>query len=355
MESQKRTEIKDLGEFGLIDHLTHSFESQNKSTIKGVGDDAAVIDRGAYYELVSTDVLVEGIHFDLSYTPLKHLGYKAVAVNISDIAAMNGVAEQITVSIAISNRVSIEALDALYDGIKVACGDYKVDLVGGDTTSSLSGLMISITAIGKVDKDKVVYRDGAKIGDVVCVTGELGGAYMGLQILEREKQVFLDAPGAQPKLEEFNYIVQRLLKPRARMDVIHDLNELGAVPSSMIDISDGLASELHHIAKQSQVGFKIIDENIPVNNETYETALTLNIGPVTCAMNGGEDYELLFTISREGYEKIKTHFDIVGIGEVVAKEEGVNIVTKAGRAHPITAQGWNHFNDEDEDEDEDEA
>jgi len=346
MESEKRTEIKDLGEFGLIDHLTKSFENQNKSTIKGVGDDAAVIDRGDYFELISTDVLVEGVHFDLSYTPLKHLGYKAVAVNVSDIAAMNGVAEHITVSIAISNRVSVEALDELYEGIKFACGDYKVDLVGGDTTSSLSGLMISVTAIGRVDKDKVVYRDGAKVGDVVCVTGELGGAYMGLQILEREKQVFMDAPDAQPKLEEFNYIVQRLLKPSARMDVIHDLKELNAVPNSMIDISDGLASELHHLAKQSQVGFKIIDENIPVNNETYETALQLNIGPVTCAMNGGEDYELLFTISREGYEKIKTHFDIVGIGEVVPKEEGVNIITKAGRAHPITAQGWNHFEQE---------
>ncbi len=348
MDSEKRTEINTLGEFGLIDHLTNSFKNQNKSTIKGVGDDAAVIDRGDYFEVVTTDILIEGIHFDLSYTPLKHLGYKAVAVNVSDIAAMNGTPEQITVSIAISNRISVEALEELYEGIKFACGDYKVDLIGGDTTSSLSGLMISITAIGKVDKDKVTYRNGAKVGDVVCVTGELGGAYMGLQILEREKQVFLDLPDAQPKLDKYNYIVQRLLKPRARMDVIHDMNELGAVPNAMIDISDGLASELHHIAKQSEVGFKIIDENIPVNNETYETALALNIGPVTCAMNGGEDYELLFTISREGYEKLKTHFDIVGIGEVVPKEEGINIITKAGRAHPITAQGWNHFEEENE-------
>jgi thiamine-monophosphate kinase len=348
MDTQKRTEINQLGEFGLIDHLTKSFENQNKSTIKGIGDDAAVIDRGDYFELISTDVLIEGIHFDLSYTPLKHLGYKAVAVNVSDIAAMNGLPEQITVSIAISNRISVEALEELYEGIKFACADYKVDLVGGDTTSSLSGLMISVTAIGTVKKEEVVYRNGAQVGDVVCVTGELGGAYMGLQILEREKQVFLDAPGAQPKLEEFNYIVQRLLKPKARLDVIHDFKELGAVPNAMIDISDGLASELHHIAKQSDVGFKIIDENLPVNNETYETALSLNIGPVTCAMNGGEDYELLFTISRKGYEKLKTHFDIVGIGEVVPKEEGLNIVTKSGRAHPITAQGWNHFEEEEE-------
>ena len=348
MDSTKRTEINQLGEFGLIDHLTKSFKNQNKSTIKAVGDDAAVIDRGDYYELVSTDVLVEGIHFDLSYTPLKHLGYKSIAVNVSDIAAMNGIAEQVTVSIAISNRISVEALDELYEGIQFACNDYKVDLVGGDTTSSLSGLMISVTAIGTVKKEEVTYRSGAKVGDVVCVTGELGGAYMGLQILEREKQVFLGTPGAQPKLDEYNYIVERLLKPKARMDVIHDFKELKAIPSAMIDISDGLASELHHLAKQSDVGFKIIDENLPVNNETYETALSLNIGPVTCAMNGGEDYELLFTISREGYEKLKTHFDIVGIGEVVPKEEGLNIVTKAGRAHPITAQGWNHFEEEEE-------
>lgn len=348
MDNQKRTEIGELGEFGLIDHLTNSFENKKPSTIKGIGDDAAVIDRGEYFELISTDTLVEGVHFDLSYTPLKHLGYKAIAVNISDIAAMNGTPEQITVSLAISNRVSVEALDEIYEGIKFACNDYNVDLIGGDTTSSLSGLMINVTAIGKVDKNKVVYRNGAKVGDVVCVTGELGGAYMGLQILEREKQVYLSAPEAQPKLEEFNYIVQRLLKPRARVDVIHDLNELKAIPTSMIDISDGLASELHHIGKQSKVGFNIWDQNIPVNDNTYETALKFNIGPVTCAMNGGEDYELLLTVSREDYEKIKTHFDIVGIGEVTPPEDGINVVTKGGTPHPIQAQGWNHFKEDEE-------
>ena len=258
---EKRTEINELGEFGLIKHLTKDIKLENKSSVLGVGDDAAVIDRGEYYEVVSTDILVENIHFDLSYTPLKHLGYKSVAVNISDIAAMNGLPEQITVSIAVSNRISVEALDELYEGIKFACKDYKVDLVGGDTTSSLAGLMISITVIGKVDKDKVAYRNGAKIGDVVCVSGELGGAYMGLQILEREKQVFKDAPQAQPKLDGHDYIVGQLLKPKARTDIVHDFTELGAQPSSMIDISDGLASELHHIASQSNVGMKILDEN----------------------------------------------------------------------------------------------
>ena len=346
MSEVKRTEISELGEFGLIDRLTSNFKNLNTSTILGVGDDAAVIDRGDYYEVVSTDLLVEGIHFDLSYTPLKHLGHKAISVNVSDIAAMNAIPEQITVSIALSNRVSVEALEELYSGIEQACVDYKVDLVGGDTTSSTSGLMISVTAIGKVSKEKIVYRSGAKVGDVVCVSGELGAAYMGLQLLEREKQVFLDAPEMQPELDGNAFNIGQLLKPKARVDIVHDLDELKVIPSAMIDISDGLASELHHLAKQSKVGFNIWDENVPVNNQTYELALKFKIGPVTTALNGGEDYELLFTLSKTEYEKIKTHFDIVGIGEVIAADKGVNLITKAKTSYPITAQGWNHFDEE---------
>lgn len=343
MSETKRTEINELGEFGLIDHLTSKFKNQNKSTVYGVGDDAAVIDRGDYYEVVSTDLLVEGIHFDLSYTPLKHLGHKAISVNVSDIAAMNAIPEQVTVSVALSNRASVEAMEELYAGIEQACEDYKVDLIGGDTTSSFSGIMISVTAIGKVAKDKIVYRSGAQVGDVVCVSGELGAAYMGLQLLEREKQVFLDTPEMQPKLDGNEFNIGQLLKPKARVDIIHDFEELKAVPNAMIDISDGLASELHHLAKQSNVGFNIFDENVPVNNQTYELALKFNIGPVTTAMNGGEDYQLLFTLSKEEYEKIKTHFDIVGIGEVVEADQGVNLITKAKSSYPISAQGWNHF------------
>ena len=343
MSDTQRTELSELGEFGLIQRLGKPFATQNPSTIKGIGDDAAVIDFGEQVGLVSTDYLVEGIHFDLAYTPLKHLGFKAVAVNVSDIAAMNGVPTQITVSLALSNRFSVEALEELYEGIKIACEAYKVDLVGGDTTSSLSGLVISVTALGMAKKEDVVYRSNAKVGDVVCVTGDLGGAYLGLQILEREKQVFMGDQEMQPELEGFDYVIQRLLKPEARMDIVHMFKEMKFKPNSMIDISDGLASELIHIGSQSGVGFEIWDENLPIDNVTYEKAIELNLGPEACALNGGEDYELLFTCSPKEIEKLKNFADIHTIGEVKEKEYGFKFVTKQGNVYDLTAQGWNHF------------
>jgi thiamine-monophosphate kinase len=331
---KNRKEIKDLGEFGLIDHLTSSFSTyQQPSTYVGVGDDAAVIDLGDEYLLVSTDMLVEGIHFDLAYTPLHHLGYKAVAVNISDIAAMNGKPEQITISIAISNRFSVEALEQVYEGVKAACTNYAIDLVGGDTTSSTSGLVISITAIGRVAKNKLVQRKGAKANDVICVTGDLGAAYMGLQILEREKEVFLTNPEMQPNLEVYDYLVGRILKPEARTDVVFDMAEKNILPTAMIDVSDGLASELFHICKQ----------NIPVDNQTYETAIEFKIDPITCALNGGEDYELLFSIPQSEIEKIKLHPDIHMIGYFHANTQERIMVTKQGNSVAVQAQGWTHF------------
>jgi len=295
--SDKRSEISQLGEFGLIDHISEKFSPKNTNSVKGIGDDAAVISAGDDCILISTDMLVEGIHFDLAYTPIQHLGYKAVAVNVSDIAAMNGVAEQITVSIALSNRFSIEAVDALYAGINSACENYKVDLVGGDTTSSVSGLIISITALGRAKKENITYRSGAKVNDIICVTGDLGAAFMGLQVLEREKQVYISDPNMQPNIEKYEYLVGRQLRPEARTDIVFDLREAGVQPSSMIDISDGLASELFHIAKNSGVGIRIYDDKIPIDNVAFETAVEFNLDPLTCALNGGEDYELLFTIS----------------------------------------------------------
>jgi thiamine-monophosphate kinase len=342
--SEKRTEIKDLGEFGLINRLAKNFSLNNTSSLTGIGDDAAVIDAGESCVLVSTDMLVEGIHFDLGYTPLAHLGYKAVAVNVSDIAAMNGKAEQITVSIALSNRFSLEAVDTLYQGIKAACDNYKVDLVGGDTTSSVSGLIISITAIGKAKKDKIVYRHGAKPGDIICVTGDLGAAYLGLQVMEREKQVFMANPEAQPGIEKYEYMVGRLLKPEARMDIIYELEELGIQPTSMIDISDGLASELFHLVTQSGTGFRIFEDKLPIETFAYETAaIEFKIDPSTCALHGGEDYELLFTIGQEHFEKIKNHQDIHLIGYMHENKKENIMLTKQGNVVPITAQGWNHF------------
>lgn len=338
-----RTDIASLGEFGLIKHLTSSVKINHAHTVKGIGDDAAVIDREAYFELISTDMLVEGVHFDLSYTPLKHLGYKAVAVNVSDIAAMNGIAEHITVSLAVSNRFSVEALEELYKGINAACEDYKIDFVGGDTTSSLSGLIISVTVSGKVAKDKVVYRSGAKFGDILCVTGDLGAAYLGLQILEREKAVFLDNPEMQPELDGNDYLIKRILKPEARTDVIYELAELGVVPTSMIDISDGLASEVMHIAEKSDVGLVVYEENLPVDAEVSSVAFDFKLGPTTCVMNGGEDYELLFTINKEDLPKIEKSALVSVIGQVVEKEHGVYLVSKANKRHDIKAQGWNHF------------
>lgn len=343
--NEKRSEISQLGEFGLIDRISTKFRIVNQSSLKGIGDDAAVIGLGSENDcmLVSTDMLVEGIHFDLTYTPIHHLGYKAVAVNVSDIAAMNGKPEQITVSIAISNRFSIEAIDALYDGIKSACENYKVDLVGGDTSSSISGLVISVTALGRAKKEKIAYRSGAMAGDIICVTGDLGGAFMGLQILEREKQVFLVDPQMQPDLERFNYMVKRLLKPEARTDIVFELEELGIKPTAMIDISDGLASELFHVARNSGVGVRIFEDKIPIDTSTYETAVEFGLDPITCALNGGEDYELLFTIPQSDFEKIKNHQDIHFVGYVHEKKDQNVLITKNGNVVPLQAQGWSHL------------
>ena len=344
-DQSKRTEISKVGEFGLIDHLTKDVKIYNQSTEKGIGDDAAVLQNSAELKtVVSTDLLVEGVHFDLAYVPLKHLGYKAVAVNVSDIAAMNAIPQQITVSIAISNRFSIEALDQIYDGIKAACQSYQVDLVGGDTTSSRSGLVISVTAIGQAKASELTYRNGAKKGDILCVTGDLGAAYLGLNILEREKQEFLANPDMQPALEGKDYLIQRQLKPEARMDVIHELRDLDIVPTSMIDISDGLASETFHICTQSNLGAVIYEEKLPYDRMTYEVAATdFKIPLLTCALNGGEDYELLFTISQEDFKKIETHSKISFIGYMQDADKGIKLVTNAEQVIDVKAQGWEHF------------
>ncbi|MCC5939110.1 MAG: thiamine-phosphate kinase [Lunatimonas sp.] len=339
----KRTEISELGEFGLIEKLQQQIEIYHDTTILGVGDDAAVIDCGANYRVVTTDLLVEGVHFDLSYCPLKHLGFKAVAVNVSDVAAMNALPKEITVSIALSNRFSVEAVEELYEGIQLAAKHYNVDLVGGDTTASRSGLVISVTALGETTKDRVVYRSGAKVNDIICVTGDLGGALMGLQVLEREKQVFLANPEMRPDLEKYAYITSRQLRPDARMDIVHELRDLDVVPSSMMDISDGLASELFHISKASGVGVTIYEDKLPIDKETYDVAVEFNMDPVTAVLNGGEDYELLFTISQSDYAKLEKHPDIHFIGHVNAAEEGKHLVTKSGTAVPLKAQGWKHF------------
>ena len=341
--SENRSEISQLGEFGLIDRIREKFTLVNATSLTGIGDDAAVIEAGDDNLLVSTDMLVEGIHFDLSYTPIHHLGYKAVAVNVSDIAAMNGRAEQVTVSIALSNRFSIEAVDALYAGIKAACENYKVDLVGGDTTSSASGLVISITVLGRAKKEKIAYRNGAKVNDIICVTGDLGAAFTGLQVLEREKEVYLSDPGMQPHLEKYEYLVGRQLKPEARTDIVFDLEEAGVTPTSMIDISDGLASELLHIAKNSGVGLRIYEDKVPIDHTTYETAIEFKLDPITCALNGGEDYELLFTIAKADQEKIKNHPDIHFIGYIHERKSENVLITKQEIAVPLRAQGWDHF------------
>ncbi|MFY8035612.1 MAG: thiamine-phosphate kinase [Cyclobacteriaceae bacterium] len=341
--AENRTELNQIGEFGLIDRIQKQFSMQNPTSVLGIGDDAAIMDAGNDYLLVTTDMLLEGIHFDLSYMPLQHLGYKAVAVNVSDIAAMNGKPEQITIGLALSNRFSVEAIDALYSGIHAACENYKVDLVGGDTTASASGLVISITAMGRVAKDKVVKRSTAKNNDIICVTGDLGASYMGLQVLEREKQVFLTNPEMQPDLEKYEYLVGRQLKPEARMDIVHELADKNIVPTSMIDISDGLASELMHLGKNSNLGVKIFEENVPIDSMTYETAIEFKLDPITCALNGGEDYELLFTISPADHEKLKNHPDIHFIGHMHSNTQQNVMVTKQQTVVPLKAQGWNHF------------
>lgn len=342
-ENNKRTEIGELGEFGLIEKISQTFATKNESSLVGIGDDAAVIDSGDHLKLLSTDMLLEGVHFDLSYMPIQHLGYKAVAVNVSDIAAMNGKPKQITMSLGLSNRFSVEAVEAFYEGVRFACEDFGVDLIGGDTTSSPSGLVISVSVVGEVAKDKVVYRKNAEENDIICVTGDLGGALMGLQILEREKEVFKANPDMQPDLSEYEYIVKRQLKPTARMDLIYELEDLGVVPTSMIDISDGLGSELFHIASKSQVGVTIYEDKLPIDQMTYNTAVEFKLDPVTCALNGGEDYELLFTISQADFDKIKNLPDVAAIGYVNKKVDGLRLVTKGGNTVPIEAQGWKHF------------
>ena len=344
--SENSTDLSQLGEVGLIDHLTKNLEIKQANTILGVGDDAAVIDISEDEAmLISTDMLIEGIHFSLMYMPLKHLGYKAVAVNVSDICAMNGKAEQITVSLAVSSRFPIEALEELYEGINAACKFYGVDLVGGDTTSSLSGLTISITAIGRVKKSEITCRSGAKEFDLLVVTGDLGAAYMGLQVLEREKEVFKANPEIQPDLDGHDYIIERQLKPEARKDIIGFLKELEVVPTSMIDISDGLASEILHLCKSSKVGCHVYDEKIPIDAKTSMTAIDFNLDPSTCALNGGEDYELLFTIKQEDFDKIKGNPHMTIIGHITNEKDGIYYVDKNGSAITLKAQGWNHFND----------
>ena len=338
-----RTEISTLGEFGLIDRIQQKFSLTNPTSVLGIGDDAAVIDAGEKYLLVSTDMLVEGIHFDLSFTPLEHLGYKAVAVNVSDIAAMNGIPRQITVSLGLSNRFSVEAVDALYQGIAYACEDYGVDLVGGDTTASSSGLLISVTALGEVVQGRLARRKGAELGDILCVSGDLGGAYAGLQVLEREKVAFMEDPSMQPQLEAYDYVVQRQLKPNARTDIVHDLSELAIVPTAMIDVSDGLASEILHLCQQSAVGMQVYEDKLPIDALTMKTASEFQLSAVTFALNGGEDYELLFTVRQPDYEKLKDHPDIHTIGYVQAAEKGIHLVTQNEQLVPIQAQGWNHF------------
>ncbi len=340
LENTGRTELSSLGEFGLIKHLTQFIEIKNESTIKGIGDDAAVIDNKDKLTVVSTDMLVEGVHFDLAYVPLKHLGYKSVSVNVSDIYAMNALPKQITVSFAVSNRFSVEALEELYSGIMTACHKYKVDLVGGDTTTSKSGLVISITAIGEARADELVYRDGAKEGDLLCVTGDLGAAYVGLQLLEREKKIFMESPGVQPDLGGYDYILERQLKPDARKDIPPLLKMLKVKPTAMIDISDGLASEILHICTQSETGCNLFEDKIPIDPSTYSMAREFNLDPTVCALSGGEDYELLFTIDQSDFPKIKANPDITVIGHMTSKKEGINLITKGGSSHPITAQGW---------------
>ncbi len=338
-----KTPISSLGEFGLIEHLTHSFKLNNKSSLLGVGDDAAVLEFKNTQTLVSTDLLIEGVHFDLSYVPLKHLGYKAVVVNLSDLFAMHATPSQITVSIAVSNRFPLEALEELYQGIGLACKNYNIDLVGGDTTSSTQGLIISITALGSASKEKIVRRNGAKENDLIVVSGDLGGAYAGLQILEREKAVFKVNPNSQPDLSSYTYSIGRQLKPEARGDVIDLLNSLEIVPTAMIDISDGLSSELLHISKASQVGCHIYEEKLPIDPEVLSICEEFKFNSTTAALNGGEDYELLFTIDQKDYEKIKNHPLLTVIGHCTDLKRGNQLITGLGQQIALEAQGWNSF------------
>jgi thiamine-monophosphate kinase len=338
-----RTEISEYGEFGLIHHLTKNIELQNASSVLGVGDDAAVIDHFGKQTVITTDMLIEGVHFDLAYTPLKHLGYKSVVVNLSDIYAMNATPTQITLSIGISSRFCVEALDEFYDGVYAACEEYGVDLIGGDTCSSQKGFIVSVTAIGEITNEKIVQRSTAQKGDLICVSGDLGGAYIGLLFLEREKKIFLESPQIQPDLENEQYVIGRLLKPKARKDVFEFFESQNILPTSMMDISDGLSSELLHICQKSEVGCMIYEEKIPIAEDSKKAAYKFEIDPTACALSGGEDYELLFTIKQEDYEKITLNEQISVVGYITEAEEGTIIKTKGGNTHKITAQGWNAF------------
>ncbi len=343
MHDSTRTEIASLGEFGLIEYLTKNNETRQAGTILSVGDDAAVIDQFGRQCVVSNDLLVEGIHFDLMYTPLKHLGYKAVAVNLSDIYAMMATPTHITLAIAISNKFSVEALEEFYEGVYAACERYNVDLIGGDTSTSKIGFIISVTAVGEVAPDKYVTRGGAKPNDLLCVSGNLGAAYLGLQLLEREKRIFLENPKVQPDLHSQKYLVGRILKPEPRADIVEWLQEAGIMPTSMIDISDGLSSELLHICNSSNTGCVLYEDKIPVHADAKAMALEFQLGAAACALSGGEDYELLFTIKQEEYEKICRNNDISVIGYVTEKSEGTHLITAGGNKHKLTAQGWNAF------------
>ncbi|XCF06766.1 thiamine-phosphate kinase [Tamlana crocina] len=343
-KNQQRTPLSELGEFGLIDHLTKNFKIQHKSTIKGIGDDAAVLNFKNKNVVVTTDMLVEGVHFDLSYVPLKHLGYKAVVANLSDVYAMNAKATQVTVSIAVSNRFPLEAVEELYAGIETAASIYNIDVVGGDTTSSTTGLLISVTAIGEVETGNEVYRSGARPNDLLVVSGDVGGAYMGLQVLEREKEVFKVNPQNQPDLSLYTYIIERQLKPEARKDVVKLLEDLKVKPTSMIDVSDGLSSEIIHLCKNSEVGCDLYEEKIPLDPQVISTCEEFNIDSTTVALNGGEDYELLFTISQDDYPKIKANPHLTVIGHMKGAKEGIHLVTRADTRIPIKAQGWKNFN-----------
>ena len=343
LENKGKTELSSLGEFGLIDLLTSHIKHYNSSTLKGVGDDAAVIKNGETCTLISTDMLLEGVHFDLSYFPLRHLGYKSIVVNLSDIYAMNAKPKQVTVSFGISSKFSLEAIEEIYAGMLLACENYKVDLIGGDTSSSKQGLVISITAIGEATEDKIVYRKGAKPMDLLCVTGDLGAAYMGFQLLEREKRVYLANPEIQPDLEGHDYIVERQLKPEARKEVIDALEQYQLKPTAMIDISDGLSSEIFHLCRNSNIGMTLFEEKIPIDSTTYEMAREMDLDPTLCALSGGEDYELLFTIDQKDYDKIKNHPDISIIGHCTEAAEGIHLITKSGNKHALQAQGWKAF------------
>ena len=345
-KNQQRTSLGQLGEFGLIDHLTQNFKIVQPSTLKGIGDDAAVLDFGTKKAVVSTDLLIEGVHFDLAYMPLKHLGYKAVVVNLSDICAMNAKPTQITVSVAVSNRFPLEALEELFEGITLAANQYKVDVIGGDTTSSQKGLIISITAIGEADSEEIVYRDGAGETDLLVVTGDVGSAYMGLKVLEREKQVFLVNPNSQPDLDLYAYLVERQLKPEARTDVRTLFHALELKPTSMIDISDGLSSEIIHLCKSSKVGCNLYEEKLPIDPQLISVCEEFTIDSTTVAINGGEDYELLFTIKMEDFDKIKANPHFTIIGHMTQESEGIHLITRANTKIELRARGWNALEEE---------